>query len=662
VLRGATLLLLLPLLLAVTACGSSSSKQPTAGLPVVVLQSPSAAAWVRLLRSAGYAAHDGDLASVLARASAVVPADAELSGHDVSRVADWVRKGGRLATANDALLHDLGVTRGTAATMSGVTMERSLASWAGPQSVRPLNGAGLQPVARSQEGRVLMATATKGAGALVAFAIDPAGHGRAGFELMPHAASWTAAYLHAPTGPRSFGAAVFVDPGGLPANERDPARIAELLKRGGARVAEIAGWNYDFNDPAQDYDYAALLNALHARGILAYLWLEPPFITLRLWQDHPECREKTQTGRDAMVDWRSLIALEDPACFALATESWTRVVTKFPWDGVNVAELYFEPNIKAANYTPFSRAALEQFGGDPAKNPAGFERFRTDLVTSLNRRVLSFLNGLPNARRRALELTVIDDTLDPVQGKAVGSDVRQLATVATKAGAGLIVEDPFTTWTDGPLRYDKLGPHVRALMPVGAAQLDVNVVDRAGARPTAKMTGAELSLALGSAAAPLGSVALYSLGTLTAQDLAAVPGALGSSVATTDLGVYGSQTVQVTSPLPGRRSLTVDSIPWPAANGTAIVPPGNHVLNWWSDPPTGPGLASFTGELGTARVAARTLEFTYVTRPEALAVVTRRPRSLRLDGKPAPLVAQADPDGGTVVRLPRGRHVALLRF
>jgi hypothetical protein len=82
----------------------------------------------------------------------------------------------------------------------------------------------------------------------------------------------------------------------------------------------------------------------------------------------------------------------------------------------------------------------------------------------------------------------------------------------------------------------------------------------------------------------------------------------------------------------------------------------------WSDPPTGPGLASFTGELGTARVAARTLELIYVTRPEALAVVTRRPRSLRLDGKPAPLLAQADPDGGTVVRLPRGRHVALLRF
>ncbi|HEY8644655.1 MAG TPA: hypothetical protein VIL77_02115, partial [Gaiellaceae bacterium] len=555
-------------------------------------------------------------------------------------------------------LHDLGVARGAASQITAA----GIATWAGPLPVRPLRGSNLKAVATSPDGHMLMATATERAGAIVALAVDPVGRRRAGFELLPNAAFLTGLFLRVPIGPKSHGAEVFVDPGGLNAAERDPVRIADLLKRSGARVAEIAGWNYDFNDPAQDYDYAALLHALHARGILAYLWLEPPFVTLRLWQDHPKCREKTQTGRDAMVDWRSLIALEDPACFALATESWTRIVTRFPWDGVNVAELYFEPNIKAANYTPFSLAALAQFGRDPAKAPAAFARFRTDLVTSLNGRVLAFLNGVPNAKRRALELTVIDDTLDPVQGRSVGSDVKRLATVADQAGASLIVEDPFTTWTDGPLRYDKLGPHVASLMPIGDALLDVNVVNRYGARPTSKMTGAELSLALGSAAGPHGAVALYSLGTLDAKDLGAVPGALASGVATTDLGIYGDQTVTVTSPFPTKGALTVDSIPWPAANGSAIVPPGNHVLDWWPGPPIGPGLVSFTGEIGTARVAAKTLQFTYVTRPEALAVVTRRPRSLRIDGAAAALDVQVDPAGGFVVRLPHGRHVALLRF
>src|SRR5207248_1784654 len=141
-------------------------------------------------------------------------------------------------------------------------------------------------------------------------AVDPVGPGRAGFELLPQVGAVVGAELHAPAGPTARSAQIFVDPGGLPkALAHDPQKIASLLAAGGARVAEIAGWNYDFNDAAANYDYAGLIAALHARGILAYAWLEPPFVTLRLWQDHPECREKTQTGRDAIVDWRSLIAL-----------------------------------------------------------------------------------------------------------------------------------------------------------------------------------------------------------------------------------------------------------------------------------------------------------------------------------------------------------------
>jgi len=654
---------LLALLVVAAGCGSSASKQPVAGLPVVVLQSPSAPSWVRLLRSAGYAAHDGDLASLLARTGAVVPADAALTSADRSRIVSWVLQGGRLATASSALLHGLHIERRARERVAAVVMKGVRAQWPNPLWVRPLSASRLTPLARSSSGAVVMATSSERSGGVVSFAIDPAGAPREGYELMPYAASLTGAFLRAPIGPRSSGSEFLVDPGVLPPGmSKDPDRLARLLQQAGAGVAEIAGWNYDFNDPANNYDYAGLIKALHARGILAYLWLEPPLVTLRLWQDHPECREKSQTGAEGPIFWRSEIALEDPSCFALATRSWTRVITRYQWDGVNVAELYFEGPKIPSQYVPFSHAALAQFGHDPATDPAGFAKFRTDLVTSLNRRVLDFLNGLPNAKQRALELTVIDDTLDPAQGRATGSNVQSLAAVARHGGATLIVEDPYTTWADGPLRYDKLVPHVSSLMPPGDTLLDVNVVVRAAALPTLKMTGAELTLALGSAAGPLGRVSIYSIGTVLPQDLAGIPGALGSSVATTDLGTYGSQTVTVTSPFPARRSLTVDSIPWPAANGTAIIPAGNHILNWWSDPPVGPGLASFTGALGTARVAANMLKFSYFTRPDALAVVTRRPRSLRIDKTAATLDLQVDPAGGFVVRLPHGRHVALLRF
>jgi hypothetical protein len=646
-------------------CGSPQ-RPPAAGLPVVVLSSHEAPAWVRLLRAAGFAAREGTLGDLLGRTGGVVPADAALSGSDRSKLVRWVARGGRLATAQDQVIAALGIVRAAAASVAGVRMKllAGTAQWTQPIDVRALGGAKLTALATSAPGaRIVMAAERSGRGEVVALAVDPVGGGRAGYELLPDAAALVGEALQAPAGPKAQAAEIFVDPGGLRAAERDPARIAALLAQAGARVAEIAAWNYDFTDPAADYDYASLIRALHARGILAYAWLEPPFVTLRLWQDHPECREKTETGRDARVGWRSLIALEDPACFALATQSWSRVLTRYLWDGVNVAELYFEPLADGArSYTPFSASALAEFGRPPASDPSGFARFRTRLATRLNRDVLDFVATLPHATRLGRELTVIDDTLDPVMGRAVGSDVAALATIATRAGASLVVEDPHSTWTDGPLRYDTLGPHVASLMPPEASLIDVNVVPRYGAKPTSQMTGSELALALDSATASTGRLGLYSLGTLSPGDIAALPGATAGSTSTTDLGIYGRWTVKVTAPTAADARLDVDGIPWPAAGGVALVPPGNHVLHWASGPPRGPGLVAFTGQIGTARAGARSLDFSYETHPDGLAVVTQRPTSVRIDGAPAQLDSVADPGGGYVVRLPAGKHLARLGF
>ena len=634
---------------------------------MVVIRSPDAPSWVRLLRSVGYSARIGDVGSLLSRAGGVVPGDATLSVSDRTRIVQWVSKGGHLATAEGTLIGDFDIRREQAVSVSSVAMKDLIgtATWATPLTVRPLVGSQLVSLATAVPSKqVVMATATHGAGEVVALAVDPAGGGREGWELLPRAATLVGEELGAPVGPKAQSAEIFVDPGGLHNGiAADPQRIADLLVQAGARMAVIAGWNYDFNNAADNYDYARLIAALHARGILAYAWLEPPFVTLRLWQDHPECREKTQTGRDALVDWRSLIALEDPACFRLATESWTRVLTRYAWDGVNVAELYFEPNVKVRNYTPFSAAALAQFGRDPAADPEGFLQFRVDLVTKLNRKVLAFVDGLPNSARLGRELTVIDDTLDPELGRGVGSNVAALAAVAQHAGATLVVEDPHSAWSDGPLRYDKLGPHVASLMSPDAALLDVNVVPRYGnPRPTVQMTGAELGLAVASAATSLGKLGIYSLGTLTAQDRAQIPGSLAASTSTTDLGVYGRWAVQVTAPSTGDGRLEVDGIPWPAASGKALVPGGNHILHWISGNPVGPGLTAFTGQLGTARVSSSELSFSYDTRPDGLAVVTQRPKSLQVDGAAARLDVVSDPAGGYVVRVPSGTHRAVLGF
>jgi hypothetical protein len=199
-------------------------------------------------------------------------------------------------------------------------------------------------------------------------------------------------------------------------------------------------------------------------------------------------------------------------------------------------------------------------------------------------------------------------------------------------------------------------------MPPQAAVIDVNVVQRKFAHPTSQMQGAELGLALGSATAALGRLGVYALGTLTEDDLDLLPRAMAASTSTTDLGVFGKWTVIVTAPAKGMNRLRVDGHQWPTANGVAVVPAGNHVLEWAKGDPVGPGLVALGAEIGTARVTSQSLTFTYVARPDALAVVTARPTALQIDGKAAKLDVVADPKGGYVVRVPTGTHTAELHF
>jgi hypothetical protein len=324
-----------------------------------------------------------------------------------------------------------------------------------------------------------------------------------------------------------------------------------------------------------------------------------------------------------------------------------------------VAELYFEPDIKLDNFTPFHPTALKRFKGNPLTERERFLDWRTDLVVELNDAVLRSLNGLPRAAELDFQLTVIDDRLDPTHGRVVGSDIGRLSEVAKRNGASLQIEDPFTVWTEGPLRYDRLSGELEDLMPAGQAFIDINVVDRDGARPTLKMTGGELGLAAASAGAP-GRIGIYSAGTTPAADLQALPGSLAGSAKVFDEGVDAPWTVTVAAPHGERATrLTVDGKPWPASAGRAVVPPGEHRLVWRTGTPAGPGLVRLSAEIGTASVAEDALTFRYDARVRALAMLDRPVKSLTIDGAevPADVVKGS---AGKVVRLPAGNHTAVI--
>ncbi len=630
-------------------------------LPLIVLDSPGAANWVRLERAAGISARTGTLDQLLARDAGIVPGDAQLTSADHTMIHRWVEQGGRLVTPHRDLLAGLGLNRAQPVSLAGAPIPGTTltARWSAPMAVAGLTrGKGLASLTPliEQQNVTLVGEAKLGDGFVFALAFDPLGRGWAGYEFLPSVGRDVAAWTHAPPGPQRIGAEIYFDPGSLPDDlKKHPELVAERLS--GVRAVQIAGWNFGFRDPANDFDYAALISALHARGILAYAWLEPPMVNLLMWEDHPECREKTATGRDAKVDWRSLIALEDPACLDLAWAQWEPFLKRFDWDGVNLAEMYFEPDIKQDNYTPFHPSALKLFGKDPATHDEEFKDWRKDLVVTLNDQLLTRLNSLPRAREMEFELTVVDDRLDPVHGRSVGSDVARLAEVAKRGGASLQVEDPFTTWTEGPLRYDRLVPAVVPLLDPGEVFLDINVVPREDTAPTDTMTGAELDLAVMSAGRAGGRLGIFSVATLAPNDLAHLPSAIAGAVETLDTGIRAETATTVFSPHGAADTcLDVDGVPWPSGAGIAIVPKGEHRLAWAAGPARGPALLRITGELGSASVEAGALTFAYDSRGRGYAVVGRKPVAMTVDGSEAGLDAVANPGGGFTVTLPPGTH------
>ncbi|HVM08551.1 MAG TPA: hypothetical protein VM345_08820 [Acidimicrobiales bacterium] len=511
----------------------------------------------------------------------------------------------------------------------------------------------IEPVARAGE-HVVAATTRIGEGTVLALSVDPVAHSLAGHELLPWLTAEIAGLAAVTSGPRRTALEVYFDPGLLPGASVE--QVADLLAE--ARIVHVAGWNKGFNDPADDYPFDRLIEALHERGVLAYAWIAPPFVNLAFWDRYPECREKTADGRDARVFWRSLIALYDERCFNRAwSEVWTPLLDQHEWDGVNVAELYFEPNVVPDEETPYHPVALRRFGRSPASDREGFARFRSDLVVELNDAMLRQLNGHPRASEMELVITVIDDLLDPAVGAAVGSDVARLSDVARRNGATVQLEDPFSTWGHHPLRYDRLAERLDQLTTPGQRAIDVNVVDRRDARPTSRATGAELELALASAGR-VGRVAVYAAGTIADRDLAVAPAAIAGAAQVFDTGVKAPWTTQIRAPGgPAFGRLVVDGTPWPAARGVALLPAGEHRVEWSVGNPVSPAVVRFTGELGEMRIVdGGRVEFTYESRSAAFASVVGDVRRIMVDGVALPSDAAAGAGGTRVVRLPKGAH------
>ena len=449
--------------------------------------------------------------------------------------------------------------------------------------------------------------------------------------------------------------------------------FAARWRKTGIAALHVAAWHYYEADPERDAYLRKLVEACHREGILVYAWLELPHVSEKFWDDHPEWREKTAVLQDAHLDWRKLMNLTNRDCFRAVSAGVRELIGRFDWDGVNVAELYFESLEGAGNpsrFTPMNddvRARFRQERGfDPieifgARADEASRRVFLDFRSDLARRMQEeWLDEVPKVRRDRPELDVVlthvDDRFDSGMRDAIGADAARVLPLLDRHSFTFLVEDPATVWHLGPQRYEEIAARYRALTPRREKlAVDVNVAERyQNVYPTKQQTGTELFQLVHFAAGSFQRVALYFENSLLPPDLGLLPSA---AAAVRRIERLGPKTV-VESPvpmgLPWKGPAAVDGQLWPvASDDTVWLPAGAHTVEPVKAD-IGARVVHLNADLKAARVVdASTVEFSYQSSARAIAVLNRPVSRMEIDGQSETPVSA----GPVTIILPRGQHV-----
>ena len=524
-------------------------------------------------------------------------------------------------------------------------------------------------------GAPLLAGFRHGAGAVLWVAASPGAHGYERFPYLLHALADLG--LAPPFRSRRLWA--FFDSSYR--LRADLEYLAPRWRQAGIGALHVAAWHTFEPDPQRDAWLRQLIDVCHRHAILVYAWFELPHVSERFWLDHPEWREKTALLQDAHLDWRRLMNLANPDCFRAVSKGVGDLLGRFDWDGVNLAELYFESLEGASNparFTPLNDDVRREFrqarGFDPLDlfqppappNPARLRQF-LDFRAELARRIQSqWIAEIESYRGRRpgldLVLTHVDDRFDPGMRDAIGADAARLLPQLDRHDFTFLVEDPATVWNLGPQRYPEIARRYQPLTHrSGALAIDINVVERyQDVYPTKQQTGAELFQLVSLASRSFNRVALYFENSIAPLDRALLPAA--ASEVTRVQATGGKLTVD--SPhgagIAWDGPALVDGAPWPVADGATVwLPAGSHLIEK-ATAPAAVRLIDFNGDLKSAALCPSGLEFAYESASRALAVLDKRPARLLIDGAAAPLEPLAAGPARFALSLPCGQHQVAL--
>jgi hypothetical protein len=519
-------------------------------------------------------------------------------------------------------------------------------------------------------GAPLVAGFTKGAGAVLWVATDP---GPQGYERYPYLLqAMHDLGMNPPL--RSARLWAFFDYSYR--TRVDVDYFARRWRKAGIAGLHVAAWHFYDAEAGRDDYLNKLIEACHRNGILVYAWIELPHVSEKFWNDHPEWREKTALQQDAQLDWRKLMNLQNRDCFNAASAGIRNLVGRFNWDGVNLAELYFESLEGMGNparFTPMNadvrRAFQAEKGFDPAdlfstrKDAASarlFLDYRAELARKMQNEWLALVEDCRHAHPDLdIVLTHVDDRFDTGMKDAIGADAARVLPLLDTHEFTFLIEDPATIWNLGPQRYAELAKRYAPLTPTpGKLAIDINIVERyQDVYPTKQQTGAELFQLVHVASESFPRVALYFENSILPPDLSLLPSA-GSAVSSwkrngTEVALDSRYGVG----LVWKGGAVVDGKTWPVRDEETLwLPEGPHVVKH-APVIAGHRLTDLNALLLSAAQTSNGIQVQYKSSARALAHFDARPVALQVDGR-----SQTPQFAGETLLLPRGEHRIAVTF
>ena len=456
--------------------------------------------------------------------------------------------------------------------------------------------------------------------------------------------------------------------------------FAARWRAAGISALHVAAWHNWEHDPQADEYLRNLIGACHRNAIQVYAWIEMPHVSEKFWAEHPEWREKTALLQDAQLDWRKLMNLTNRQAFAAVSSNMRDLVDRFDWDGVNLAELYFESlegYSNPARFTPMNDDVRAEFrakaGFDPrdlfdtasprhlAKNPEGLKQFLEFRAELARRQQAEWIAQVDDIRKKKpyldLTLTHIDDRFDTTMRDKLGADASRVLPLLAEHDFTFLIEDPATIWNLGPQRYPQIAARYQPLTErQDKLAIDVNIVERyQDVYPTKIQTGAELFQLVHLASLAFPRIALYFENSITPTDLPLLTAAASTVERVEQVGAKLVVDSRRGNGVSWTGPALVDGHLWPVANSSTVwLPVGKHSIE--ASVASSPILLEdFNGEIKSASASAKLIDFSYQSSARAYAVLDKKPSKIEIDGAPTVLELS-----GNVLTLPRGQHLVTL--